>query len=51
MWNILTVIELENPNLLGGLGVVSPAGFEQNNSLNINILKKPGASAKTYRKS
>ena len=47
----MTVIEQENFNLLGGLGVVSPTGSEQNNSLNINILKKPGASAKTYRNS
>ena len=45
----MTVIELENPNLLGGLGVVSPTGSEQNKSLNINILKKPGVSAKTFR--
>ena len=49
MQNILTVIELGNPNLLGGLGVVSPTGSKQNNSLNIDILKKPGVSDKPYR--
>ena len=45
----MTIIKLENPNLVSGLGVMSPTGSEQNNSLNVNILKKPGVSAKTYR--